>query len=327
MKRFCVECGKEIAKGTHCKECRGVEFSYSDISLHACIKCGRMLFRNKWFLPSSLEEGMAKAVSESMRKRTEVLEFETNPDDAKPGKEIVVQVPVIVEGAEAEIPAKILFTTCPACSKQGTQYFEAILRIRPFRKEVVSFVLNDIEKQKSKGVFLNKKEDEDDGINLYLTNQTYAKVIARKLKEQFGAVVSLDEKLFSHNKQTSRDVFRLSVHIQLPRFSKDDAIFFNGNHFQVNSVKGKLSVTNLETGGKTSLPFKEDYKKAYLQLPSSKAQVYTVKPMLEVAEPESGQAVTVANAEILLKHVQAEIKPGDEIKVAFHDGSAWALLE
>ena len=329
MKRFCVECGKEIIKGTYCKECQPVEFEYHEVSGAYCMVCRKLLFRNKWSLPASLDDGLMRMAVSSVKAKARALEFEGPTPEAltKVGKELEFTVPVAVEDAEADIPVKLLITTCPKCSKLGTKYFEAILQIRPLSHEVLNFALNELEKQKDKGIYMNKKEETAHGINLYLTNQTYAKVLARKIADQFGGNVSKNEKLFSRNRQTSKDVFRLSILVQLPLFTTNDVIVFEGAHYQISSMKKTLSVINLETGQKTSLPFTDTYTNKYQIVPSVIAHVTRMQPSLEVLHPETFQSVGVRNESLFLKRRAKPLNDGEKIRVAFDDsGGGWALL-
>jgi NMD protein affecting ribosome stability and mRNA decay len=192
---------------------------------------------------------------------------------------------------------------------------------------VISFVKRDIEKQKSKGIFLNNEEETSSGVNLYITNQTYAKVIARKVKEQFGAKVSFNETLFSMSKQTSRDIFRLTVLIELPNLSKTDMIVVNERCYQVTSVSKSISVIDLETGQKTALPRSDSIKEKQIVVPSVLAEVTLVNPRLEVLHPENFSSIPIENANRITSISNSTPKIGDKIRVAFdHDGRVWAFL-
>ena len=342
MKRFCPSCGKEIEKGnaTFCPDCAKPDFEFAEMNPSYCISCHRILFKNKWIDSPTVEESMQKVAQQSVKAKIKLVDFEM-PERAGPGNKIDFTIPIEYHGDAFELPASLFSTVCDRCSKQGTKYFEAVLQIRPANREVISFIMNELKKQQSKGVWITKEEDEgvgkramlpdevvaekSTGKNIYITNQTYAKVLARKIKDQFGAQVAFHEKLFSQNSQTSKELFRLAVLISLPPFSKTDMLLVKDRHYQVTSVKKKANVTDLETGTKTSLETGADAKRRYAIVPSVSAQVTKIHPTLEVLHPETYQSIRVVNANLLGER-RSKLKENDQLVVAFDAEGAWAFL-
>ena len=326
MKRFCPSCGTEIIRGTLCRECSTPEFSYAPITPRFCVRCTRVFFKGKWAEFPNVEDGVSKAAVASIRAKVKILDFDV-PEVKGPGMMLSFDIPVSYDGGECLIPVKLETTICERCSKQGTKYFEAVIQLRPARDDALTFLRNELRKQEKKGIFTNNETKVAQGIDFEITDQTYAKVLARKLKEQFGARVSKNEKLFSRSSQTSKDIFRLAVKIELPSFTNADMITFGHNHFQVSSVKKTLSVINLQTGQKTSLPIEDSFKTKYEVVQKCTAEITRIRPHLEVLHPETFESVPLENQDVFLKTQNSPPKDGDKIEVAFDThGHAWGFL-
>jgi NMD protein affecting ribosome stability and mRNA decay len=326
MKRFCPVCGKDVVRGTLCKTCARPEFTYAPIEPKYCIRCNRLLFKNKWNAPKTLAEGLAKIAQECIRAKVKILDIST-PAIPGPGAALPFEIPVYHEGSEFAIPALLHTTICERCSKQGTKYYEAIIQIRPARPDAVAFLERELKKQEAKGIYINKQEQVGEGVDFFITNQTYAKVLARKITDQFGGSFRNYEKLFSRSSETSKDIFRLAVLVELPSYSVTDMIVYDLRHYQVSSVKKTLSVIDLRTGSKTSLPFEASYKKKYVALPSVIAQVTMVHPHVAVLDPQTFESTRLENAQLILDRREKPFSIGEKIRVAFDGASrAWGFL-
>jgi len=93
------------------------------------------------------------------------------------------------------------------------QYYEAILQLRPFDANVLDYVLNQIKKRKN--VFISKKIELKNGIDLYLSDKRFALALGRKLKKVFKGDLKLSRKLYGYDKQTSKKLYRVTVCFRL----------------------------------------------------------------------------------------------------------------
>ena len=93
---------------------------------------------------------------------------------------------------------------------QHSEYYEAILQIRPAKKEVLDYAINLIEKRNDTKI--SKLEELKTGFDLYLTNQRYARgALAQQLKRRFGGKVVITKALYGQHKLTSKLVYRATV--------------------------------------------------------------------------------------------------------------------
>lgn len=329
MRRFCPTCGKEIVRGTLCRACAKPAFAYAPIAPKFCVRCSRVFSVGKWSDASTLEDGIAKAAKNAIRATVTILEFNA-PEVKGPGQNLRFEIPVYHGGGEFLIPATLETTICERCRTQGTKYFEAVLQIRPAREDVLEFVRAEIHKQEHKGVFNNKETEVEDGLDIEITNQTYAKVLAKKVTDHFGGTMKKNEKLFSRSRKTSRDIFRLAVKIELPLFSKGDMLVHAGKHYQITSTGKTLSLMDLETGQKTSLPWNDSHRNKYVRFESILVDITRIRPRLEILNPETFDSVPVENERTLLRKREESDKPiidGEKLHVAFDaDARVWGLL-
>jgi len=90
-----------------------------------------------------------------------------------------------------------------------SSYFEAILQIRPADGKVLDFLYARIYERK--GVFISKEVRSKTGIDIYLSDQKFARMLGPKLKKAFGGTVKSTRSLFSVDRQRSKKIYRVTV--------------------------------------------------------------------------------------------------------------------
>lgn len=88
-------------------------------------------------------------------------------------------------------------------------YYEAVIQIRPRDKEVLDYVRNQI--RKKKGVQISREEFFKYGIDVYVTDQKFARNIGQKLKKAFKGELKITKSIHTKDRQTSREVFRGTI--------------------------------------------------------------------------------------------------------------------
>ena len=150
-------------------------------------------------------------------------------------------------------------TVCPRCSKFLGGYFEAILQVRaedrPLtdeeRKAIGKLVEEKVDEimRKDRMGFIQDTIEKEEGLDFYMGSTSSARKLAQAIKERFGGTISEAYELVGVDRQTSREVYRTSVSVRIPKFQKGDLVADrHGNVYEVEWVDGKgMSMRNLAT--------------------------------------------------------------------------------
>ena len=321
--KFCPNCGKEL-QGTEvtCKGCTTPEFAFKNIHITLCNSCHSYLHRSKWTKCIDINTAVKKVAQDAIKVSVKIgklsLELHETMSTFKAGVTRDFTIEVAHEGSLFDIPATYEVTLCPKCSKKGTKYFESILQVRNATPEITAFIRNDIAKQKKKGIYINKESRlnkySEENIDFSITDQTYAKVIAEKLHHQYGAIIKKNAQLFSINWQTTKNIYRLNVLVEIPRYHVGDCIKDENNLYHIMSLGTRINVTNLKTQKKTSLVHGSKY---HLLKPTF-FQVIKKYPEAEVLDPQ-----TYYQARLMNPTEKLEIN--QTIKVVVDGQEAWMV--
>lgn len=188
------------------------------------------------------------------------------------------------------------------------QYFEGTLQLRNPDNEVKEYVENQIDK--AKNVFISKIVKHKNGLDYYVSSRKFLHQLAKKLLVAFGGELKESPRLFSRNRQTGKEVFRLNVLFKLYDFKKGDIINIDKKIVKVTNISKSISSINIKTGKKTTFNIKN---KDYEILDRKNTIVTKIKPVIEIMDPETYQNVVVDN--------KAKVKHGEKVKVVICDGT------
>jgi len=159
-------------------------------------------------------------------------------------------------------------TVCPRCQKFLGGYFEAILQVRAEgrsltedeRKAIGKLVEEKVDEimQKDRMGFIQDTIEKEEGLDFYMGSTSSARKLAQAIKERFGGTISEAYELVGLDRQTSREVYRTSVSVRIPKFRKGDIVADRkGNVYEVERVDGKgLTLKNLENWESEHLDWK-----------------------------------------------------------------------
>ncbi|MDD5178630.1 MAG: NMD3-related protein [Candidatus Nanoarchaeia archaeon] len=96
-----------------------------------------------------------------------------------------------------------------------SNYYEAIVQIRPRSNEVLDFIGKEVEKRND--VFISKIVEKKFGYDVYLNSQRFTRnVLAKKLKAHFrNAEIKSSRALFSRSRMSSKEIYRSTILIRL----------------------------------------------------------------------------------------------------------------
>lgn len=318
MKKFCPRCGKNISKGTFCSDCKPVDISFKDISLKLCVS-GRVYYKGKWSKFSDLKSLSERLVRDAVSEDVELVEG--LPDDPlleKPGIQRDYDFKVKYDGKEFAVPVHVDVTLSPYVSKLGSTYFEGILQIRNVKSGVKEYVANYLDKNMAKNVFVNKTVETSDGLDLYFVRKKHIGVLALKLVRNFGGIIDKNPQLFSFNKQSSKDIFRINVLVTLPLFSVGDVVLFKDNPVFITGTDKLITGFDLVKSKKVTFGLNKDNIVSFVSLVKYKTSVSAIEPDIQIIDPVNYQGVLALNP------FDVSLVPGQKIKVVKH--KFWFIL-
>ena len=254
-KRFCPKCGKKGIKGDFCSECsrENLNLSFKEIIIKTCVDCGRIQVKNQWQNFKHLSIGIVRAAQNKIKNPRKILlhiEPVYKSLKNKPGAKQNIELAITADHEEFVIPATIEFTYCPYCAKAGSQYFEGTLQIRDATPKVIDFVRNDIAKHAKKGVHITKESGRGKNKDFQLTSTKYMRQLGKRLKSRFNGEITETVKLFTRDKQTSRDVYRTNVLFRMRHYKVGDIIESKGRKVRIKTLGKRVSGIDVKTGKK-----------------------------------------------------------------------------
>jgi len=100
----------------------------------------------------------------------------------------------------------------PNLHKSASNYWEAKLQIRPYNKIVVDYVKKQIIKD---NIMVAKEENKKFGTDFYLSSRHFVLRMGRQLKKVFKGTTITSRKLFTKDRLTSKNVYRVTVCFRL----------------------------------------------------------------------------------------------------------------
>lgn len=104
-------------------------------------------------------------------------------------------------------------------TQRHSEYYEAIIQLRASPEdaerldEVRRFVQNRINERKN--VTISKVKEFDFGVDIYVSSQSYARAIGKKLKRAFKGDLKITRTLHTMDRMTSKQVYRGTIMFRL----------------------------------------------------------------------------------------------------------------
>jgi len=106
-------------------------------------------------------------------------------------------------------------------SNKHPEYYEAILQLRPASPKLVDFIACEIERRPD--VKISKIVDFKTGIDIYLTNQRFARsTLAPMIKRKFDGKLTITKALYGRHRQTNKLIYRATILFRLNEESVDE---------------------------------------------------------------------------------------------------------
>jgi len=236
--KFCPKCGKKETKDNKlvtsiCMECFSKENpllkEYKENKIVICSKCNSYMDQNKWYPKFSIdnETNIKKIIKCLLPQRlkfsnmSKIEKIEVTPNLSKDSqfKYGIIENKVVIFGAiqdveskdEYTLPIRVERSICNLCKRKNSNYFEAIIQIRPRDERLLDFIKNDINENSK--VFITKFEEKKHGYDLYITAKEYLKNILSKVKSEFEIESKISRTLFG--RKEGKEVYRITLLLRL----------------------------------------------------------------------------------------------------------------
>src|SRR3989338_1186485 len=178
------------------------------------------------------------------------------------------------------------------------KYFEGVLQLRNPNDEARSYIQNHV--KKASAVFVSKIVRHKNGLDYYLSSKKFLHQLVKRLQNSFGGEYSISPRLFSRDRQTSKDIHRINVLFILPEFKKGECIYIDNKIIKITNISKNISGNDIQINKKITFSIKN---KEYGILNRKKTIVIRIKPAIEVLDPETYQNAIVNN--------KADVKIGE----------------
>ncbi|MBN2567673.1 hypothetical protein JXB02_06350 [Candidatus Woesearchaeota archaeon] len=205
-------------------------------------------------------------------------------------------------------------------------YYQGTLQLRRPTEEIVVFVERAFAKERRKNpdVFVSKVTKHTSGLDLYVTSNRFLRTLVTRLEKEFGGRVKLSPRLFSKDRQTGKELHRLTALFEPFEFLAGDVINAFGHNYLVAHAGRRVSCVDLSTGKRTSFEGKVfDHRRSYEVLGRHTTTITMLFPAIEVLDPADFQSVRLQNQEYLINQGR-KLTVDQTVTVVKKDG-LWAV--
>jgi NMD protein affecting ribosome stability and mRNA decay len=142
----------------------------------------------------------------------------------------------------------------PTPPSRRKDYFEAVVQLRNVTPEATRLAFKELQQRK---VTISKEEELKNGVDLYVDNKVAAKNLVYHLQKKVGGLVKLSPTLFSRNRQTGKEIYRLTTLFKQFPYKRGEEFDFGGKTYTVLSSNKEVIVQDKETKKKRHIRFTE----------------------------------------------------------------------
>lgn len=127
-------------------------------------------------------------------------------------------------------------------------YFQGILQLRNPTPELIGWVEHTVKKDNKASITFSTSVA--GGVDMYFSSQTYLRAIGKKIAARFIGELKSSRKLWTLDKVTSKEIYRVYVMFKLPKFFRGSEFVAEGVRYKILQMAKYINVQNMATGKK-----------------------------------------------------------------------------
>ncbi len=262
------------------------------VSLRYCEHSMTYRLNNRWKEYDDLSEVLHKTVLSILKKKIG-KDVDIKVDPVMKGEKIKELIITAKRGKDTEqkrVKAIVDKTMNPSLSKKFSKSLEGTLQLRNVDERMFERLQEELERSEKNFCHVTELREKGTSIDIDLTSQKEIEHIAKSMQKEFGGELKMDYKLHTRDRQTQKELHRLTATVRFPDVKKGDIISAGDNAYEVLGMIGdKMKLLNLDTGKKESIGQSEEHEK----LTKTKAVVAQTNPEIMAIDPETYQMVQV----------------------------------
>jgi NMD protein affecting ribosome stability and mRNA decay len=182
--------------------------------------------------------------------------------------------------------------TLPPKKTKHVDYFEGELHLRNISPDILKYVYRRVSNE---GEHIpNVEEHSDKDFDLLLSSNSLLRKLGKELQQKFGGEVTMSEKLFTRDHQTSKNLYRLNLSYRHHTLATGDVLALDSQPWIVKSFKGKRIILENPLTKKRKNITSEDKP-----LEKFKTSVIQIEPSVHVLD-QNYQSVPATAGDVLV---------------------------
>jgi len=281
--RFCAICGKVIDEfAPHfgmCLNCYLTENPLFELpnnySFRLCIDCQNYAKKEDWIESESedlfkiIEAALNRFILKNYVKQGLILFSFSFDTLVYSSRDLLTSMDVTILGKlrddqkishQHTLKLNINYDLCKNCTNlRAGMYFLSIIQLRVTDKSQFGVIKEALDQisffaenlfAKNKVQYISKIEEQNLGVDLYLSTNELMNRIISHLRANFTFILNRTKKLVGRDKQKGRNLYRLKSLIKFLPFKKNEAIKINNDTYLVETITKNRVVLRDENGSK-----------------------------------------------------------------------------
>ena len=128
-------------------------------------------------------------------------------------------------------------------------YFQGILQLRPATEEIIDFLEHELEVNK-RFIVTRQKVLKKGNLDLYVTDQRVLRALGLKLNRRFTGVLKSSRTLFTKNRSTSKEVYRVTLVFKPLPLKKGAELKHEGKTYIIHQYNNTSAILKDPVSGK-----------------------------------------------------------------------------